>query len=199
MDNVCRECGRKFHSDLRFCPRCGGGAKPQRVRDWHYRPGKGMAHEDPVQEDEYKVHRQNAWMLLSCGILLLPVWLLTVDEVIWNVNRGEYLDNDNLYFLLTTSVLILVGAGMSSAFQAKRSGLQVVAPGLVIVHAALWSVTIMIVLLIVYFLVMLRWAAGEGRSARMDPTYLPVITGIGMLSLILMYLWLLGSPMIDSL
>lgn len=199
MDNVCRECGRKFHSDLRFCPRCGGGAKPQRVSDWHYRPGRGMAHEDPVREDEFRVHRQNAWMLLSCAILLLPVWLIFIGDVVSNIGRGAYLENDNLFFIFTTSVLIVIGAAMASAFQAKRAGLQVLAPGLIIVHAEFWSETIWIVLMVLYFLGLLRWAAGEGRSARMDPTYLPVITGIGMLSLILMYLWLMGSEMTGSI
>ena len=31
MENVCRDCGRKFLSDLRFCPHCGGDAVPPKT------------------------------------------------------------------------------------------------------------------------------------------------------------------------
>lgn len=199
MDNVCRECGRKFLSDLRFCPHCGGTARPPRTKEWHYRSTGMIAHSDPIREDEVRVQRQNAWTLLCCGILLIPVWLVFLDGIGQYVREGDYLNGEVLSFYFLSGTVILVGVGVISAFEAVRPSVQVVAVGLVVIIATSWSTTAMMVLLTVYFLVVVRWAVGGGRSSRMDPTYLPVMSGIGILSLILMYLWLLDSPMIDLL
>jgi hypothetical protein len=194
MDNVCRDCGRKFHSDLTFCPKCGGGARPARTRDWHYRHDGVMAHQRPVHEDEVRTYRQNAWILLSCAILLLPLWLMHLDGLNYHLGRWDLLDVDMLFFYLATSVLLLLGAAMVSAWQAKRPGLQVLVPGILVVHTTFWSQTALVLLLLIYFLVVILWGIGAGRSSRMDPTYLPVVSGVGMLSLVLTYLWILVAP-----
>lgn len=199
MDNVCRDCGRKFLSDLRFCPHCGGTAKPLKTRDWHYRSQGMMAHAAPAHEDEVKVQRQNAWTLLCCGILLIPVWVMMLDGLGQYISDGDLWKGEMLAFYFLTGVIVAVGLGVISAFGAVRYGLQAVAVGLVVIVATSWSLTTMAVLLLLYFLVVIRWVVGGGRSSRMDPTYLPVLSGIGILSVILLYLWLLQSPMIELL
>ncbi len=199
MDNVCRDCGRKFLSDLKFCPHCGGSAKPPKTQDWHYRSTGMITHSDPSHEDEIRVHRQNAWTLLCCGILLIPVWVMFLDGIGQYIRDRDLWDGQMLLFYYLTGVVIVVGIGVICAFGAVRPGLQAVAPGLVLIVSTFWSMTVLVVLLLLYFLVVLRWVVGGGRSSRMDPTYLPVMSGIGIVGLILMYLWLLNSPMVDLL
>jgi len=194
MENVCRDCGRRFLSDLRFCPHCGGDAKPPRTKDWHYRPDGMVAHWEPTHDDVIQVYKQNAWVLLCCGILLIPLWLEGISQLDWHIQQGDYLDIDMLFFYFSTTLLVMIGAAMSSAFSAKRPTLQVMVPGLVVVHTTFWSSTAMFILLAVYLLVVILWAVGGGRSSRMNPSYLPVATVLGILSLLMTYIWLLYIP-----
>ena len=83
---------------------------------------------------------------------------------------------------------------MIFAFSAERPRFQVLVPGLVVVHTTFWSTTVMFVLLCIYLFVVILWAVGGGRSSRMNPSYLPLATSLGILSLLMTYIWLLYIP-----
>ena len=154
-----------------------------------------IAHKDPSNEDEIRAYRENAWMLVGCGILLLPIWLMMMDGLGYYVRHGDLLNMQMLTFYFVTGVIVVLGAAISYAFYAERPGLQATAAGLVVVTATFWNLTALVMLLVAFFLFSGFWAAGGGRSSRMDPSYLPFLSGVGFVSGILMYTWLLNAPM----
>ena len=54
-------------------------------------------------------------------------------------------------------------------------------------------------MLIVFFLVLGLWGMGGSRSFQSDPSYLPVLTGIAIISEVLAYISLFNAPLKDIL
>ncbi len=195
MENVCRECGRKFLSDLRFCPHCGGDAVPPKTKAWHYRAPGMIAHTNPIEEQETLAYKQNGWVLLCLGILLVPMWLLGLDLLMDDLTSGVPYKPFIVIFVAASVVLALVFLAASFAFQARRPGTQVMAALLIVVTLNAWNPLVW-GLMVGLFIVFLRlWATGGGSRSPSDPTYLPVMSGLAILSVILVFTWTLGSTM----
>ena len=154
-----------------------------------------IVNKDHSNEDVIRAYRENAWALVGCGILLLPLWLMMMDGLGYYFRHGDLLDRDLLMFYFLTGVIVVLGAGIAYAFSAERPGLQATAAGLVVVAATFWNLTALVISLAVFFLFLGLWATEGGRTSRMDPSYLLFVSGVGVVSLILMYVWLFNAPM----
>jgi len=196
MDNVCRECGRKFLSDLRFCPHCGGDAVPPRTRAWHYRFPGMIAHGDPMKEAEVHSFRQNGWVLLCLGILLIPVWLFGLDLLMDELSYEEGPDPHYvMIFIIETVLLSLIFVSSSFAFQARRPGTQVMTALFIVVIINAWHPIAWVVMVGLFVIIVALWAKGGGSRAPSDPTYLPLMSGLAVLSVILAVLWIFSIPL----
>jgi RNA polymerase subunit RPABC4/transcription elongation factor Spt4 len=195
MDNVCRDCGRKFHSDLKYCPRCGGGAMPPRTKSWHYSAPGIIAHSDPDEELVEKAYRQNGWIQLCMGILLLPAWLFGLDLMMEDLSSGEPYPLLILLFVVGTALLVLVFLAASSAFQARRPGIQVMSALLVTVISSAWSPYALIAFIGMFLVAMVFWSNGGSSRHPTNPSYLLVMSGLAILSAVMAYLWFLSAPM----
>ena len=195
MDNVCRDCGRRFLSDLRFCPHCGGDAMPPKTESWHYRAPGMIAHTDPVEEAEIHAYKQNGWTLVCLGILLIPVWLLFLDILMDELRSEGLYWSTILVFILGSALLALIFVGASFAFQARRPGTQVMAALSIVVSINAWHPVAWVVMVGAFFIVLALWAKGGTFRSPSDPTYLPLLTGIAILSVVLAFLMFLNAPM----
>jgi hypothetical protein len=195
MDNVCRDCGKRFHSDLRYCPRCGGDAIPPRIKDWHYRAPGIIAHTDPDEELVEKAYRQNGWILLCMGILLIPVWLLGLDLMIDDLSLGDMDPSLVLLFIAGTIIVTLVFLGAMSAFQARRPALQIMSALLVLVISSAWSLYALVIFIGFFLIALMMWAS-RGRSRHTsNPSFLSVMSGLAIISGLVAYLWGFRSTM----
>ena len=189
MDNVCRDCGRRFLSDLRFCPHCGGDAIPPRTRAWHYRAPGMIAHTDPLEERVIKAYKQNGWVMLCLGILLIPLWLLGLDLLVDELRSGD-LDPSYVVIIVAASVVLaLVFVAASLAFQARRPGTQVVAAFLVVVTMNAWYLLAWGIMVGLFVLLVALWARGGGSRTSPDPTYLPLMSGLAVLTVLSVFMW----------
>lgn len=195
MENVCRDCGRKFLSDLRFCPHCGGDAVPPKTKAWHYRAPGIIAHTDPIEEQETLAYKQNGWVLLCLGILLVPMWLLGLDLLMDELTSGEPYLPFIIIFVAASVLLALVFLAVSFAFQARRPGTQVMAALLIVVTVNAGNLLVWAVMVGLFIVFLMLWARGGVSRSPSDPTYLPVMSGLAILSVILAFTWTLGSTM----
>jgi hypothetical protein len=196
MDNVCRDCGRKFLSDLRFCPHCGGDAMPPATKSWHYQATGLIAHSDPETEEEVRAYRQNGWILLCLGILLIPVWLMGLDILLDELSYEEGPDPFwILVVILQTVLLTLIFIASFFAFSARRPGTQVMAALFIVVIVNAWHPIAWALMVGAMVLLIALWGKGRGSRSPSDPTYLPLISGLAILSVILAILALFTAPM----
>ena len=183
-------------SDLRFCPHCGGDPVPPRTRAWHYRAPGIIAHADPVKEEEERAYRQNGWVLLCPGILLIPPWLLGVDILMDELTCDG--GPDPLFvgaFVTASAVLALVFVSSILAFQARRPGTQVMAALFVVVILNAWHIVAWVFTVGLFSLLVALWARGGTSRSRSDPAYLPLMSGLAVLSFVMCLLFLLTAPM----
>lgn len=195
MDNVCRACGRKFLSDLKFCPHCGGEAMPPRTKSWHYRAPGMIAHTDPIEEKEERAYRQNGWVMLCLGILLIPMWLLGLDEFMDELKSSSPYLLYILLFVVATVVLALVFMGAVFAFQARRPWFQILPAFLIVVILNGWNISVWIVTFTIFVILLVLWAKGGGSKYRSDPTFLPLMSGLALFSVLQVFLWGMSSTM----
>jgi hypothetical protein len=187
MENVCQDCHKRFKSDLKFCPYCGGEASPPRTVSWNYDAPGMIAHDKPTKEEHRKASRENAFVLLCCGILLVPMWLYGLFLVLEELSFDSQSTILILAFLYGTVILVLVFVAASYAFTARREGVQVVAAVLVIFHMSFWSPPVFLGLGLLSALVLGMGAKGRGRFFPTDPNYMTVLSGIAVLSIVMAY------------
>jgi hypothetical protein len=196
MDNVCRDCGRKFLSDLRYCPRCGGDAIPPRTRSWHYRETGLIAHTDPLEEQEHKAYKQNGWVMLCLGILLIPFWLSGLDTIMDEMAFDGPDPYHIALFIIATALLAFVFVAVIFAFQSRRPGSQVMAALFIVITVNVWHFLAWSLMIGFFVLFLMLWARGGVSRSPSDPTYLPVMSGIAVLSVILAIMSFMTSTMV---
>ncbi|UCC92753.1 MAG: hypothetical protein JSW25_08830 [Thermoplasmata archaeon] len=195
MDNICRDCGRKFHSDLRFCPHCGGDAMPPRTNAWRYRATGMIAHTDPVEEKEIKAYKQNGWLLLCLGILLIPFWLFGLVLVMEELG---YDDPDLFYivaFIIASGMLAFVFIASGFAFQARRPGSQMVAALMIVMTTNGWHPIAWVIMVGLFLILIVLYGRRRGTKGPYDPTLLPLMSGLAVVSVVFAMLWFLTAPL----
>ena len=189
MRNVCRDCNRKFPVDLRYCPKCGGIARPPKSSSWHHKEGGMVFHMPALSDDESAEYRRNAWVLLCSAIILVPEWLFALRDQMGEPSPWD-LGSDLLLSLgWVTGTLLVVLAGIAYAYRAERPGAQVLAAWVVVLYTASLSIWVFLPL---GFLFCVVWGLGSGRTkefARPDATYMMLLSGIALLSIVLVAFW----------
>jgi hypothetical protein len=195
MDNVCSDCGRKFLSDLRFCPQCGGDAIPPRTEAWHYQASWMIAFSDPVEEKEIKAFKQNGWVLLCLGILLIPIWLLGLDFIMSDLMYGDFSLLEVILFVVASGVLAMVFISVSFAFKAQRPGTQVITVLFIVVTLNAWNPLAWGLMVGLFIILVMLWAWSGGSRIKSDPTYLPLMSSLAIFSIVSILLWGTSSTM----
>lgn len=195
MDNKCPECKRRFSGDLRFCPYCRAEAAAPRTSAWRHEDSTLIRHDDPDEDDVRVCHRQNAFVLLCCAILLLPPYLLFVQDVYDQLVHGDWDWFLMVSFAYVTSIALMVFWAISLAWDGEGVLVQVTAAFLVIVTMSFVFPPMLLFAGILFSGVLGIASSGERSFRDMDPSYLPVLSGIALAVVICAYLWLLNSPM----
>ena len=154
-----------------------------------------IAHSNPIEEQETMAYKQNGWVLLCLGILLVPMWLLGLDLLMGDLTFGEPHILYIVIFVAASVLLALVFLAVSFAFQARRPGIQVMAALLIVVTVNVGNLLVWAVMVGLFIIFLTLWAKGGGSRSPSDPTYLPVMSGLAILSVILAFTWTLGSTM----
>lgn len=191
MENVCGDCKRRFNPDLRFCPFCGGEARPSKTTSWNYRETGLISHRSPADEEVVKAYRVNAFILLACSIVLAPFFLAAawvfIDTLYWAPSELSSL-------LPTFAFIVLYGILVAATLwglKGRRPGLQVAATGL------LWFAVPFLVhplaLLFAGLVFSLLWGLGASNSGSFtspDPDIMMVMSGLALLFVLGFIVWI---------
>jgi hypothetical protein len=146
-------------------------------------------HMPAVADDEAAEYRRNAWVLLCSAIMLVPEWLFVLRDEMGGPDPWEPTLDLVRTFGWVTATLLVVLAGVAYAFRAERPGVQVVGAWVVVLYTASRSVWVFLPL---GFLFCVLWGLGSGRTrefARPDATYMMLLSGLALLSIVLVAFW----------
>ncbi|NOQ54553.1 MAG: hypothetical protein GQ558_08115 [Thermoplasmata archaeon] len=185
---MCSECRRKFNPDLRYCPYCGGAAKVPGTKGWNYGERELIRSSDPVEDEHRKAYRQNGFMLLVAIILIIPAYLIGIEQVV-NMDLQNLWMSELAFIVYVFIAFVLIAYGTYCAFASKRPGAQILAAILLWVNPGLLHPIAFVIFAFMFCFIWVLGGSKSGSWRRPDATYLGLMTGVGIIAVIWGYIW----------